>query len=326
MRKRSLFLVVGACLAAFSLTVTSAVADPQPPFTPQSPQFRALAGGGADGPVGVMNALADLVTIGGVKQIASYDHNGSANITTKDPATNPACTIPRPANGGQGINALIASQTAGDGCLQFARQVTDDSASRPGANLTYIPYARDALAFVIRDDSSLPRNLSVAELFALFNCDIPGFNPLLGSFGAGTRRLFLTSIGHTDTANFTTLHPCVTDGVQENRGNQLVNANQIAPHSVAQYLSQKNAVNPDSTGRAQLGRINGISAAIVNNAVTIPRDVFTVVPNSLVNTQPTQTVFQTNGSLICQNSATIQQFSFGTHPNCGSTAITTPPN
>ncbi len=319
MRKRSLLLVAGACLAALSLTVGSAVADPTGP-----PTFRALAGGGADGPENMMNALSEIITIGGTKVIGSYNVTGPSPITTKDPATTPGCTIPRPTNGGSGINALIASRNAGNGCLQFARQVTNDSADRPGTNLTYIPYARDALSFVIRTGSPLPQSLTVANLFSIYNCDVAGINPLLGSFGAGTRRLFLTSIGHTDSANFTTLHTCVTDGVPENRGIQLINANQIAPHSVAQYLSQKNNVSPDSTGRTLLGLINGISAPIVNNAVTIPRDIYTVVPNTFVGTEPTNTVFVGPGSRVCQNAATIQRFSFGTHPDCGSTAITTP--
>lgn len=335
MRKRSLLLVAGACLAAFGLTVTSAVADPQPPFTPTSPQFRDLAGTGADGPVGVMNALADLVTVGGTKVIASYDHNGSARIITKadpTPADPNPCDIVRPSNGGQGIAALRLSRDNNDGCLQFARQVTDNSSTLPGANLTYIPYARDALSFVVRDDTTLlERTLTVQNLRDIVNCDpaFAGVRVLLGSFGAGTRLLFLNSLGFQDSATFASSRPCILQGVQENRGIQLTLPNDIAPHSVAQFLSQKNGVNPDSTGRTVLGMIDGISASIVNNNVTIPRDIFNVVPNSLVGTEPTRTVFQTtptSTALLCQNAATIQKFSFGTHPNCGSTTITTPPN
>lgn len=331
MRKRSLLLVAGACLAALSLTVTSAVADPQLPFTSSSPQYRALAGGGADGPTNVMNALADLVTVGGTKVIASYDHNGLSPITTKDPATHPSnCTIPRPGNGGQAITALINSRNAGNGCLQFARQVTDDSRDRTGANLTYIPYARDALSFAIRTDNNiLERTLSVDDLRRIFDCDpaFAGVTGVLGAFDAGTRKLFLRSIGLPDSPTFASTRPCIRENQPENRGIQLTGRNDIAPHSVAQFLAQKNGVNPDSTGRTVLGMIDGVSASIVNNSVTIPRDIFNVVPNSQVGTEPTRTVFQTtptNTSLICQNSETIQRFGFGTHPNCGSTAITTP--
>ncbi|MGH3786632.1 MAG: hypothetical protein ACRDRG_08785 [Pseudonocardiaceae bacterium] len=321
MRKRSLLLAAGACLATLTLAVGSAVADPT-----GAPTFRALAGGGADGPENLMNELSNIITVNGTKVIGSYNVSGSAQITTKAPPAN--CTINRPGNGGAGIAALVTSQTNGDGCLQFARQVTNDSASRPGTNLTYIPYASDALSFVIRDDSPLTRSLTVADLFKIYDCDpeFAGINPLLGSFGAGTRRLFLTSIGHTDTSNFTTLNPCVTDGVPENRGIQLTQPGHIAPHSVAQFQSQKNGVTPDSTGRTILGSINGISATVVNNSSTIPREIFTVVPNSLVGTQPTNTVFVGSGSQVCQNSATIQKYGFGTHPNCGSTSIQTPPN
>ena len=45
---------------------------------------------------------------GGIKIIGSYDANGSATITTKDPAVNPNCqNIPRPSGSGAGVNALI---------------------------------------------------------------------------------------------------------------------------------------------------------------------------------------------------------------------------
>lgn len=322
MRKRSMLLAAGACLATLTLTVGSAVADPVGP-----PQFRDLAGTGADGPENLMNALSEIITIGGTKVIASYNSTGTPTISTK---STPACTnIPRPNSGGQGVNVLTGlAPPAGfpAGCTQFARQVTNDSASRPGQNLTYIPYATDALSFVIRDGSPLPRTLSTAQLFDIYDCDIPGIIPQLGAFGAGTRRLFLTSIGHVDSANFTTLHPCVVDGVPENRGIQLTNSGNIAPHSVAQYISQKNNVVPDSTGRTLLGSINGISPVVVNNSVAIPREIYNVVPNSLIGTEPTNTVFQGPGSRVCAETATIQKFGFGTNPSCGSTIIQTPPN
>lgn len=321
MRKRSMLLAAGACLATLTLTVGSAVADPIGP-----PPFRELAGTGADGPENLMNALSEVITIGGTKVIGSYFSSGSPTISTK---STPACTnIPRPNSGGQGVNALNGiAPPAGFpvGCAQFARQVTDDRASRAGQNLTYIPYARDALAYVIRDDSPLPQNLTFANLFSIYNCEVPGIRPLLGPSGAGTRRLFLTTIGHIDSPNFTTLHPCVVDGVPENRGNQLITSGDIAPHSVAQYLSQKNDIVPDSTGRTVLASINGITPFVQNAGSAIPREIYNVVPNSLVGTEPTNTVFVGPGSRVCAETATIQRFGFGTHSNCGSQLVT-PPN
>src|SRR5215468_7243930 len=181
MRRRSLFLAAGACLAAASLTVGTAVADPSGP-----PTFRPLAGVGAQTTQGIMNTLSNLITDGsGTKIIASYDNAGSPTITTKDPATNPNCTIPRPNQGGAGTNALVNSLQAGDGCVQFARAVTNDSASRAGAGLTYVPFAVDALTYAIRSDSSIPRDLTVAELQAVYNCQVSNILPLLGVFGAG---------------------------------------------------------------------------------------------------------------------------------------------
>lgn len=322
MRKRSFFLAVGACLATLTLTVGSAVADPSGP-----PQFRELAGTGADGPQGVMNGLSQAITIGGTKVIGSYDAVGSAQITTKDPAVNPNCTINRPGSGGAGINALVASQTAGDGCLQFARQVTNDSASRAGQNLTYIPYAVDALAYVIRDDSTLLRNLSIPQLTAIYNCQLPGVKPLLGPFGAGTRRFFLQQLGFTDAANFVTQpnHTCIQDGVSENRGIVLTDPGHIAPHSIAQYLSQANAIVPDVRGRTLLGSINGINPSVLNNSSAMLRDVYNVVPTGQIGPgTTTNTVFVGPGSSVCTNPETIRRFGFNTNANCGSTLIQTP--
>ena len=321
MRKRNLFLAAGACLATLTLTVGSAVADPIGP-----PTFRQLAGTGADGPQGLMNGMSDAITIGGTKVIASYDAVGSAQITTKDPAVNPNCTINRPNSGGAGINALVASQQAGNGCLQFASAVTDDSASRTGQNLTYIPYAVDAVAYAIRNDSTLSKRLTVAQLTTVYNCAAgPAYKPLLGPFGSGTRRFFLQQLGFTDAANFTSQpgHTCIQQ-VSDNRGIELTDPAHIAPHSIAQYLSQTNGVVPDVRGRAILGAINGISPAVLNNSSTMVRDIFNVVPTGQVGVAPTSTVFVGPNSPVCTNTETIKRFGFNTNPNCGSTAIQTP--
>ncbi len=101
-----------------------------------APTYRDLAGVGSDTTQGVVNGLADAITVGGVKVLGSYDATGSANITTKDPATKPNCTIPRPAGSGNGVNALVASLDGNTGCVQFARSSSNNSANYAGKNLT----------------------------------------------------------------------------------------------------------------------------------------------------------------------------------------------
>ncbi|HEY2764096.1 MAG TPA: hypothetical protein VGJ13_08815, partial [Pseudonocardiaceae bacterium] len=303
-------------------------ADPNGP-----PTFRPLAGVGAETTQGLMNALSDIITDGsGTKIIASYDNAGSAQITTKDPNVTPGCTINRPNQGGAGTNALVASLQAGNGCVQFARVVTNDSAARPGAGLTYIPFAIDALTYAIRDDSLLPRNLSLANLTAIYNCQVAGVKPLLGTFGAGNRTFFLSKLGLTDAADFVNQpgHTCVKDTNPDgtpllaNDGRVLTDPEQLVTYSSAPYLAQVNGVVPDKHGTAVLGSINGVSPAILNNSSVMSRDVYNVVPTSQLGVTPTSTVFVGPTSQVCSNSATIQRQGFNINPNCGSTAIKTP--
>src|SRR5215470_7282851 len=78
-------------------TVCGSVASADPSGTPT---YRQLAGVGSDTTQGVMNGLSQVVTINGVKVLGSYDAVGSTNVTTKDPATTPGCTMGRPNGSG----------------------------------------------------------------------------------------------------------------------------------------------------------------------------------------------------------------------------------
>ncbi|MGH3672119.1 MAG: hypothetical protein ACRDSH_16045 [Pseudonocardiaceae bacterium] len=281
-----------------------------------------------------MNSLSDTIKdSSGTKIIASYDNAGSATITTKAAPAN--CTITRPNQGGSGTDALVASLQANDGCVQFARAVTDDSktAKRTGKNLTYIPFAIDALTYAIRSDSTIPKDLSAADLTSIYNCQVPGIQPLLGVFGAGNRTFFLQKLGFTDSATFagSAGHECVKDTdsngnpLLANDGRLLTAPNQLVTYSSAPYLAQVNGVGPDIHGKAILGSINGISPAILNNSSFMSREVFNVVstPQASDSSSTVNKVFVGPSSSVCSNSPTIQRYGFNTDPNCGSTAIHT---
>lgn len=328
MRKRSFVLAAGACLATAALTVGTAVADPSGP-----PPFRPLAGTGAQTTQGVMNGMSEVIKdAGGNKIIASYDNAGSAQITTKDPAVNPNCTINRPNQGGAGINALVASLQANNGCLQFARAVTNDSASRAGQGLTYIPFAVDALTYAVRDDSLIPRDLSIADLTAIYNCQVPGIKPLLGTFGAGNRTFFLQKLGLTDSADFVQKpgHTCVKDTdvngnpLLANNGTLLTDPAQIVTYSSNEWVAQVDGVVPDLHGKTLLGSVNGISPVLLNNDSVMSRDVYNVVPTSQLGVAPTSTVFVGPNSAVCSNAATIKRYGFNVNPKCGDTTVKTP--
>ena len=329
MRKRNLFLIAGACLASLSLAVGSAMADPN-----GAPTFRQLAGTGSDTTQGVMNGLSDVIVDGtSTKIIGSYDA-ATAPGQTISPKATPACTnIPRPSGSGAGVTALINSQTAGDGCLQFARSSANDAASRTGANLTYIPFAVDAVSYAVRGDSGVSKKLTLAQLTTVYNCGGgANFKPLLPQFGSGTRKFFLQKLGFTDAADFTSQpnHTCISqvdsvgNPLLENTGTLITDPKNVAPYSIAQYLSQINGVVPDVHGTTLLGSIGSVSPTVPNTDSAMVRDVYNVVPTSQLGVAPTSTTFVGSSSAVCTNSATIKRFGFAPNPLCGDTAIHTP--
>jgi hypothetical protein len=322
-----------ACMATWG---TPAHADPN-----GAPTYRTLAGTGANVTSHVMDGLSDVVVDGtGTKLIASYDATGSAQVTTQDPATHTGCTINRPYNAGTGIDALNASLAAnngaGDGCLQFARASSNSAANYPGKNLTYIPFASDAVAYAVRADSSISRKLSLATLKTIYNCGGgSAFLPVLPAYGSGTRSTWLKKLGITDSATLTSdgVHGCISEvdstgaPLVESTGNQLVDPRQIVPYSISEYLAQVNGVVPDIHGTAVLGQIDGIPPTLVNTGSTVSRDVYNVVPTSTVvgaATDPTYvSVFVGPNSLICQQAATIKKYGFVPAANCGDTSLHT---
>ncbi|MEV0066688.1 MULTISPECIES: hypothetical protein [unclassified Amycolatopsis] len=328
MSKRRTLVTVAAAALVLGLSGV-AQADPS-----GAPTFRQLAGVGSDTTQGVMNGLSDTITVGGTKIIASYDAVGSASITTKDAATTPGCTMTRPANSGEGVNALVASLDAGDNCVQFARSSSNNSASYAGKNLTYVPFAVDAVTYAVRSDSSISKKLTTAQLKSVYNCTAPGvgttYKPLLPKFGSGTRAFFLSSLGLTNAANFTTTFPCVHDTdttgapIEENTGTFLTDPANVAPYSIAAYQSQITGVVPAVQGKAVLATLNGISPTSLNTASSFKRDVYNVVPTGQLANAPYAGTFAGTGSAICGATDVITKYGFGKAANCGDTSIVTP--
>ncbi|HET9258303.1 MAG TPA: hypothetical protein VFO16_24320 [Pseudonocardiaceae bacterium] len=321
MRKRSLLLAAGACLATLSLTVSTALADPTGP-----PTFRSLAGVGAGVTNAVMNALANNITDGaGTKIVGSYDSEGSETIQTK--AT--GCVIDRPDGDIPGVDALVA-HTA-DGCVQFARSGLDDHQARPGQNLTYIPFANDAFGYVTLASTTVPSSLTIVQLAAAYNCTNPSVQPLLPHFGEGTRGDFLAKLGLTDAINFTTTHPCVKDTapdgspIEENNGTFVTATNQIMPYTTALWISQVTGTVPDLHSATVLRRIGGVTPMQVNPDSALLRPVFNVVPTGQIGAGTlTNQVFVGPTSKVCADVTTIKRFGLSPHLTCGSTAIRTP--
>lgn len=329
MRKRRLVLIAGAWLAtvalAMGMVVGTAVADPVPPPPPYPP----VVGVGAQTTQELVNTLCNTIIRDSSNNRICQSWNVEpqpSNIKTRESG----CTIPRPSQGGAGVTSLINNPT----CVDFARVVTDDSASRP-PGFTYIPMATDALTYAFRADGTVPANLSDATLKRIYSCDpaltfpsvANGFRPLLGIFGAGNRAFFLQKLGLTDSANYTTLNPCVRDtdssgnGLLANDGRVLTHPRELITYSSGPWLAQVFRAAPDIHGNSVLGSINGISPAILNDSSFMSRPVFNTVRTAdASNPGLVRDLFVGPTSTVCSNSAAIKRAGFNTRSDCGDTS------
>ncbi|MFF0472428.1 hypothetical protein [Streptomyces sp. NPDC004284] len=312
---------IGAALgvAALGLGVAlapAAQADPSPVT-----QYRTLAGVGSDTTQDVVNGLGNVVVNAlGQKVIASWDATGTATIKTK--AT--GCVINRPNGSSAGIDALRNAVDTNSGCLDFARS-SRGPADTSTTDLTWIPFAKDAVSWVKRSDSALPSDLTAAQLKAIYECTTTSLNgvaltPILPQSNSGTRAFFLASIGVTAPG------ACVQQGVQENDGTVLDSAGDIAPYSVAQYTAQEKAVVTDRRGAAVLGSVGTVAPRntdkTLNLAFPFTRDVYNVVPTAKLTNSTIASTFVGSSSKVCAAGTTITNYGFGTLGTaCGATAI-----
>ncbi len=307
--------LVGALyLSAAALMVaglaTAASADPNP-----ITDYRPLAGMGSATTAEVMNAVADVVTVGGAKVIASYDPTPvGALVQTK--AT--GCLVPRADGSGAGRNALTAAMTAGSstfGCLDFARS----SSTTVNAGQTFIQMAQDGLTYVYPNGGDMGPVMTLGDLKLIYNCDpsVAGvFQPLIPQAGSGTRNDWVAYMGMPST-----LPGCVKDSIngsmiQEHNATVLSAKNMVVPFSVGQFIAQSAGAIADTRAAAQIGSIDGISPLSQNAAQAKIRPVGNILPTTTANdsTSVGYKVFINDGSgksaLCTQAKATIQKYGF----------------
>ncbi|MFD3486243.1 substrate-binding domain-containing protein [Streptomyces sp. NPDC058665] len=306
--------LVGATALAIGALAVPAQADPPPG------EYRVLAGVGSDTTQDVFNGLGNAVASGDL--IASYNATGPA-IKTREVN----CDLTRPNGSSAGINALRNAVDNNTGCLDFARSsrgVNNDSTT----DLTWIPFAKDAVTFAVRGDSDLPTALTTQQLTDIYTCDLDELNgvaltPLLPQAGSGTRSFFLGALGLTED----TFGPCVDDTVQEHNGEELDSEGDIAPYSIAQYIAQGNQPGDviDRRGFSVLGSVDGAQPTLadgkLNTAFPFNRDVYNVVPTENLDLPNIEAAFVTGDSLVCDQDAVIEEYGFGTVANCGSTVL-----
>jgi len=313
---------------ALAAALPAAQADPTDP-TP--PPYRALVGVGSDTIEGVMNAMSNAIKVDGTKIIASYDATGSAEITTKDPATNPDCTFARPNGSSGGRQALADSINAGNGCIQFAR-----SSSGPkdfGAPLTHIPFALDAVTFAVRSDGDVPKTLSQAEVIAIYKCEDTSYVPVLPQVKSGSRDFWLSKMGVTDAEIEQGAYPCLLPKSQGGTGAELVQEhdgmslkkNEIMPFSIGAWIAESLGQRQDVRGLAVLGALDDIAPIVINESTPYTRNVYNVIPTEKVS-EPESLEYKTfvgTNSYICQNASVLQLNGFGSiGADCGDTSRT----
>lgn len=377
--KRTNRLVMAACgLGLASALIGTGVASADPTGTPPANGYdRVLQGGGSDTTEEVMNSLAEVITSpggaglppAGDKMIASWNATGGA---MKSRATGCEYTAAvsgtyvegrRPNGSGQGISALKDAFTSGKatfGCLDFARSSSGPGSSANTPNLTYIPFAKDAVALAVLPTSSIPRQLTFAEIKAMYTCTYPGFTgstptrkALLPQAGSGTRSFWLGKMGLTEAAiAVPNAYPCLSDrtdlnglqavnpggtGIQEHQG-RFLKSNAVLPISIAQYIAQAQGASTDFRGAAILTtvtdggdaasypmalNVNYSTVSATNTALNggLTRDVYNVVPTSTLSDADVDYVFTGSDSAICANAATILKAGFGVITNCGDTSL-----
>lgn len=213
-----------------------------------APVYRALAGGGSATTQDLMNALADVVTVNGQKVLASYEAAGpqlSSTTTTKNSATNPYCTLNRPAGDAGGQGALGYSMAVADGCLDFARlggEPTTQQSISPVSNVTYLPYALDGITYMVDNWSPL-HTASLDTLRAIYTCAATAtqYHPLLPASGSQLRSEWLAALDISEADVSAGKYPCVKDTlygrpISENDPSVLnSDSYAIVPYSIAQY-------------------------------------------------------------------------------------------
>ncbi|TFD53464.1 hypothetical protein E3T55_05480 [Cryobacterium frigoriphilum] len=349
--QRRLGLIAGLALVGVAFGTIPAFADPA------AGTYAQLSGTGSDTTQDLVGGLATAVTA-----IGNYDAVGTETIQTK--AGGPSFV--RPNGSGNGVKALSASINSTGikvwngvditGQLDFARSSSGPKGS--GTDLTYIPFAKDAVTYAVNAGGDFPRDIPVGSssqdsvspapftLRNIYRCTVTEYSDadftsvpiraLLPQTGSGTRSFWLSTLGLTED----NVVGCATDignTVQEHSGAQVTGIGDIVPFSIAQYLAQGNHNTLPTTVaerryQVALGSIGGAKPVInnggvveLNSAFPISRNVYNVVATSRLSGTSAadlllQATFAGTSSTICSNTALIKQYGFGSAGSlCGNT-------
>lgn len=286
----------------------------------------ALAAGPAlaDPPHGVTPKETDVVSVGSdtdeflVDQLA-FDYNKAHSTgprlyswdavnpktgLTDSISTKSGCSaIQRPNGATAGLTAFYTNQKTADHkhyCIDFVRSARGRTSADPPrgpGGVVFVTLAKDAITYATNQTSNAPKNLTTAQLAAIYTCTATSWNQVGGSSsaaiqaflpqtGSGLRTSFLKAIGVATPGS------CVNSSVQQNEGTDpqfKSNPNAIVPYSVAKWIAQvfhsatcgvkptsaQNRFGCDEHGKFVLHAINGTKPTSGSGATTAINQRFT---------------------------------------------------
>lgn len=300
----------------------------------------ALVGHGSDTTQDVVGALAGEESgvfytpvtssvASGSRVLNSWDATGTDCVTPRAPgatiqrgngSTNGRRILSRSIDSGLWGSAPACAGKLTSGLVDFARSSSGPSGS--GTELTYIPFARDALSFAYVDNGSFTpvTTLTSAQLTQIFTTPAGitvGPLTIKGcgiQTGSGTYQSWNTAVGMNATQEAAGTAECnaLAGGrLQENDGAGLLAKQNLAPantqfiigFSASNYISQNNGAVvsqlPSPAGTIKLGQIDAlgvpysgtIGSTLSPNAgfygsSTYGRDVYNVLPTTKVGGAP----------------------------------------
>jgi ABC-type phosphate transport system substrate-binding protein len=189
-------------------------------------------------------------------------------------------------------NTATSSCVSVKGQIDFARSSAGVNKSAPtGTQLTFVPFARDAVSYAYIDSTGALANLSDVQLQQIYSGSLTTLggvtlHPYLPQSGSGTRSFFEGAIGVTDGVAGVTVG---TNIVEENSADSLQSAPQgsIVPFSSASWVAQNNGVAPNQsvigiTAGVKFGQIDDTQSISGRTGTDNNQPAFTGSGSSLV--------------------------------------------
>jgi phosphate transport system substrate-binding protein len=208
-----------------------------------------------------------------------------AHCAAKTYRTPPTGTeVLAPNGSGAGRDALKASITAGDGCIDVARSSGGPRAIPTDlATFEYYAYALDAVGWSSAS-AKAPTNLTLSQLKGIYNCTFTDWSQVGGAAGAierywpqagsGTRSFFQSDVLGFDPTTFSGASCPAVALTQENSGTEITaagdQATAIVPYSAANWIAAARGTQADQRSGQVIKSLNGQALVTFPGGVATP--------------------------------------------------------